>query len=677
VRTVIRWRSGTTVAGFVVLLLMLAGFVVQQQVTTGAFDQLEAAQVGQDALRVRMGLEARLALLDSFGATNSIWDASFDAVVHSDRVAFASDFPPDQVQPINGVDGVLGVGPDGTLRAGGLVVGDAYVAPPVELRSAQVLRRLFDPSAKAGQSRCGVVTTSTVPFLFCGFASHDDDGGAAVAGGLIYLRSLGGSGLAGLSAQMTLPLALITTVRSGATTEAPIDSTLGRLLVRTRAVSGATIALDITVPTVGGDSVILETLRPRPIHAHAASVARWLMGLMGLLGALLFGAVIVIMRQEVRRQVRPLRRTAAQVISSGDRTLRIAGHTSGELGALAETIDEMLDAMSVQDEQLRTGQEAREAQLRQANAQQRLASEYVRQRAQSAVDDTTRIVITELADVIREAQEVQASVSGVNDRAHATRAVTAQVQVKARDGAHTVEAVAESLARVSKISQLIAGVASQTNMLALNATIEAARAGQVGKGFAVVANEVKHLAATTTASTEEISATLAGLEQDVSAMANAIAEMISGVEGIGREAEELTDVAAQQHSGMQALDEAVQGAIRRIEAMATITDAIEGRRHERVAADGSVEVRVGPATAAGPVMNLSESGLRCLLHESLPVQTGAAVDAVLTLGSASLSLTGTVVWDQHTDAGHELGIEFRDPSAPTLRLVREAVDAAR
>ena len=111
--------------------------------------------------------------------------------------------------------------------------------------------------------------------------------------------------------------------------------------------------------------------------------------------------------------------------------------------------------------------------------------------------------------------------------------------------------------------------------------------------------------------------------------------------------------------------------------MATVTDAIERRAYERVVADGSVEVRADTTTATGLVLDLSEGGLRCLLHEPLPIRVDTSVDVVLSLGSASQSLTGTVVWEKSTDAGHEIGIQFRDASTHALSLVREAVDAAR
>jgi len=679
-----RVRSGAALAGFVVLVATVGGFVAEERITTHAFDRLEADQVAQDAQRVRSGLEADVRLLSNYGATNSIWDSSYDDVAKGDREAFASDFPPADVRGIYGLDGVLAVSRTGELRAGGLVADDAFAAPPQGLAAPADLARLVDVGAKAGVPRCGLVRTATSPYLFCGFAAHKGDGGADVAGGLIFLRALDAGGLKRLGDELSLPLALVTgAAREGLTRQPTVDTSLGRMDVDTVAVDGQRVALDVRIPAVDGTagpdakgSVRLEALRPRPIHGQAVAVSQGLLGLMALIGVTMLAAVLAITRREVRLQVGPLRRTTEQVIRSGDRTLRIGGDGRGELGALARAVDAMLDALADQDRRIFAEQATRESQLRHTYVQQRLTSQQVRHRAQVAIDETATAVVHELQEVAREVAVMESTVASIDDRVRATEQLTQAVREQAVAGGRTAEAVTESLGRVSGIARMIAGVAAQTNLLSLNATIEAARAGAAGAGFAVVAGEVKQLASTTTASTDEIGETLGGLENDVSAMAGAIGEMTDGVGGIRAEAAELAQVAAQQRAQMEVLDEVVRRVMDRISGMSAITKAIERRAHERVRAEGEVQVRHEGRLAPGALLDLSEGGLRCLIDPVTMPKQGDLVEVVLSLEGRSETFAAAVVrTPKLEDDGVELGLTFRDPSPAGMRLVLDYIEA--
>ena len=85
----------------------------------------------------------------------------------------------------------------------------------------------------------------------------------------------------------------------------------------------------------------------------------------------------------------------------------------------------------------------------------------------------------------------------------------------------------ESAQAIQAATDIIAGIANQTNLLSLNASIEAARAGEMGKGFAVVAEEIRGLADQSKESADKIR----GIVENLISNSNQSVEIMNGVVG--------------------------------------------------------------------------------------------------------------------------------------------------
>ena len=107
-----------------------------------------------------------------------------------------------------------------------------------------------------------------------------------------------------------------------------------------------------------------------------------------------------------------------------------------------------------------------------------------------------------------------------------------------------MEAIAESMMRLSEqsqtIGQIIATVedlAAQSNLLAVNAAIEAAKAGEHGKGFGVVAQEVKSLAEQSRQATDRVRTILGDIQKATTAAVMATEQGGKAVEAGGKQTE--------------------------------------------------------------------------------------------------------------------------------------------
>ena len=181
----------------------------------------------------------------------------------------------------------------------------------------------------------------------------------------------------------------------------------------------------------------------------------------------------------------------------------------------------------------------------------------------SATEQISQTLESELVPGAAEVAGLSVDVSGrLQDCTSDSQLVLDQVSVietteQALD--QEIQRLGSQIEEMTQVIAMIATISQQTNLLALNAAIEAARAGEQGRGFAVVADEVRRLAGSTTAATDQVSQIIDGfrggmqhLQQAGNSMHQAIAE---GRQGMQRMHDNLTGASGK----MAQLDQRLAG----------------------------------------------------------------------------------------------------------------------
>lgn len=104
----------------------------------------------------------------------------------------------------------------------------------------------------------------------------------------------------------------------------------------------------------------------------------------------------------------------------------------------------------------------------------------------------------------------------------------------------------ETAGRISTITEMIAAIASRTNLLALNAAIEAAQAGAAGRGFAVVAEEVKQLAHQTAQAVNEIDGQIGAIIQASHQASSSFTNVVTALDSLSGATSTIAIAAEQQ-----------------------------------------------------------------------------------------------------------------------------------
>ncbi|WP_172152680.1 methyl-accepting chemotaxis protein [Pseudomonas tumuqii] len=319
---------------------------------------------------------------------------------------------------------------------------------------------------------------------------------------------------------------------------------------------------------------------------------------------------------------------AAQGLRDGDLRVHMQVHGADDLASIAtalnaavaqlrgslqgvdqesQSLDGTVQLLSSQAQSALTAVEQQQGQMSQiATAATQMAA-------------TAQSVAQSCEEAAVEAGQTREIANQSNQRSVRTSASMRQLSSRLGDSASTLQQLRMQTEQITRVVDVIKGIAEQTNLLALNAAIEAARAGEQGRGFAVVADEVRSLSQRTQNSTAEIAQTVADLHrvvgQSVSLMEEAVrqaegdvgsvlamGEDLAGiVESVQRVSDRLAQIATAAEQQAATADEVSgniqqvdQGASAMLDGAQAVSDAAEQlRRGSQMLAQNTGRFRLG------------------------------------------------------------------------------------
>ncbi|SCC31552.1 methyl-accepting chemotaxis protein [Kosakonia oryziphila] len=231
-------------------------------------------------------------------------------------------------------------------------------------------------------------------------------------------------------------------------------------------------------------------------------------------------AVIIISWMAMQRVLlKPLHEVIGHIryIAAGDLTHAIDAEGKNEMALLAQNVQEMQQSLTKTVSVVRDGADTIYTGAGEISAGSNDLSSRTEQQAAS------------LEETAASMEQLTATVKQNADNARQATQLAQNASSTAKKGGQVVEGVvrtmdeiATSSSKIAQITNVIDGIAFQTNILALNAAVEAARAGEQGRGFAVVAGEVRTLAQRSAQAAKEIK----GLIEDSGSRVDAGAELV-------------------------------------------------------------------------------------------------------------------------------------------------------